>query len=55
MSLWAYAAACVILPSLWAVAIFHLFGWLDRRRVLRLDARRPPRDDDELPPPDYMI
>jgi len=53
MKLWVYAGGCVLLPSLWAVAVFYLFGWIDRRRS---PAAQPPRPkDDELPPVDYMI
>jgi hypothetical protein len=44
----AYAAACVVLPSLWAVIAFFVFGWLDRRRTAIARS-------DELPPADYMI
>jgi hypothetical protein len=46
----AYAAACVVLPSLWAIVAFFVFGWLDRRRTAI--ARK---QGDELPPADYMI
>lgn len=57
MSVFAYAVACVLLPSLWAVAMFYVFGWVDRRRAAAMPGSlaAPPAGDDELPPADYMI
>jgi hypothetical protein len=49
MPLWAYAAACVALPSVWAIAVYVALRGIERRRA---PAARP---DDDLPPADYMI
>jgi hypothetical protein len=55
MNVWAYAAACVVVPSLWAVAVYLVFGWIDRRRLARLGASRKPPPEPDVPPADYMI
>jgi hypothetical protein len=49
MPLWAYAVACVVLPSVWAIAVYLALSWIERRRG------PSERADDELPPADYMI
>ena len=43
MTLLVYAGACVVLPAVWAVAMFFAFNRLYRRRKK------------EPPPIDYMI
>jgi hypothetical protein len=54
-----YAVACLMLPSLWALAMFYAFEhWERRRRPARSrapGASASPRDDQDLPPIDYMI
>jgi hypothetical protein len=45
--LWLYAALCVLVPAVWAVAMYFLFGWVDRRRAAR--------NKNDLPPIDYSI
>jgi hypothetical protein len=49
MPLWAYAVACVALPSVWALAVYAALGWIERRRAPTTHAR------DDVPPADYMI
>jgi hypothetical protein len=47
----AYALACVAAPAVWGVAMYYVFGWIQRRRArLRGRAGAP-----ELPPIDYTI
>jgi hypothetical protein len=48
MSGWAYVAASVVVPAAWGVAMYWVFGWLERRR--RRSAGR-----DAPPPVDYSI
>lgn len=48
MSGWLYAAACVVLPAAWGVAMYFAFGALERRRK-----RAATRDAE--PPIDYSI
>ena len=48
MSGTAYVALCVLAPAVWGVAMYYVFGLIDKRR------RRLKKD--ELPPPiDYSI
>ncbi len=52
----AYAFACLIVPTLWAVAVFHVVGWIERRRgAVPPGASTSPTRDDDLPPMDYVI
>jgi hypothetical protein len=48
-----YAFACVAIPSVWALTMFHAFGYWERRRKVLLSRRAD--DDQQLPPIDYMI
>jgi hypothetical protein len=50
MGIFAYAVACVILPALWGVLVYLVFGLLQRRR-----ARRIGRAPGDPPPIDYSI
>lgn len=43
-----YALACVLVPAAWGVAMYHAFGWWERRRGRRADA-------DAGQPVDYSI
>jgi len=51
MNAWAYAAACVLVPSAWALLVFFVFSLIDRRRA----EKRREEGRDDLPPADYMI
>lgn len=44
---WLYVLACVTVPALWGIVMYHLFGWWDRRRKRRAS--------EELPHVDYTI
>jgi hypothetical protein len=48
MSSWLYAAACVVVPAAWGVAMFYAFEAIDRRRRKRATRDAPP-------PIDYSI
>ena len=43
-----YASACVLVPALWGVVMYHVFGWIQRRT-----RRGGPKAD--VPPIDYSI
>ncbi len=47
MSGWLYALLCLVVPALWGVLMYYLFGWIQRRR------RQVTRED--APPVDYSI
>ena len=44
---WLYVLGCIAIPALWGIAMYYVFGAIDRRR------RRAPRA--EAPPIDYSI
>jgi hypothetical protein len=48
-----YALACVLAPAAWGLAMFYVFGFVDRRRAER--AEKPDHREEELPPIDYSI
>ncbi|HMR09207.1 MAG TPA: hypothetical protein PKA88_25680, partial [Polyangiaceae bacterium] len=43
-----YIAACVLVPALWGVLMYFVFGWWQRRRQGKALENRPP-------PIDYSI
>jgi hypothetical protein len=43
-----YVAACVLVPALWGVLMFFVFGWWHKRRQGKALENRPP-------PIDYSI
>ena len=45
-----YSIACIMVPALWGFAMFHAFGFVDRRRRA---ASKP--TEREIPPIDYSI
>ena len=47
MPLWLYAILCVAIPAVWGIAMYFVFGLIDRRRAAR--------NQDKLPPIDYSI
>jgi len=50
-----YAIACVIVPALWGVAMYHAFGWWEARRARRGGSPARAADDDRRPPINYSI
>jgi hypothetical protein len=46
----AYAVACIVLPALWGVLMYHVFGLVQRRR-----GRRAMHEASHPPPIDYSI
>ena len=47
---WLYAAACVVIPAAWGLAMAWLFGAVERRRKAAVERR-----DGDPPPIDYSI
>jgi hypothetical protein len=45
---WIHAAACVVVPAAWGIAMFYVFEAIDRRRLKRAQREAPP-------PIDYSI
>jgi hypothetical protein len=48
----AYGLGCVVVPAIWGVAMYYVFGWIQRRRE-RLRGRTGAPGDP--PPIDYRI
>jgi len=44
VSTWVYVAACVVVPGVWGVAMYHVFGMIERRRKQRTKSDAPPVD-----------
>lgn len=45
---WLYALTCVVVPGLWGVAMYYVFGLVERRRQKSIQRDAPP-------PVDYSI
>jgi hypothetical protein len=44
VSSWLYVAACVVVPGVWGVAMYHVFGFIERRRKRSVKSDTPPVD-----------
>lgn len=44
MSSWLYVVACVVVPGVWGVVMYHAFGFIERRRKQRTKSDPPPVD-----------